>query len=209
MAELDALNLQLATLQERDVATLTLAGPLTLAQALSHVAVGVSCSMTGYPQPKPWLFRVTIGRLALHKFLRAGKMSHNLAAPIPGVAVPDLPPVQALALLQQVVQQFEAFAGPCPPHFAYGAVTKDQYAQLHAMHLADHLGGLGACRKSIACKMSLRLYTMNLLRSDSLLASQIFSTVQELPGVNPCSFGQLPPSSQTALGASRNTPTRS
>ncbi|MSQ83622.1 MAG: hypothetical protein EXR77_12165, partial [Myxococcales bacterium] len=49
---------------------------------------------------------------------------------------------------------------------------------------------LGACRKSIGYEMSLRLYTMNLLRSDSLLASQIFSTVQELPGVNPCSFGQ-------------------
>ena len=39
---------------------------------------------------------------------------------------------------------------------------------------------------------------MNLLRSDRLLANQLFSTVRELPGVNPCSFGQLPPSSQTA-----------
>ena len=68
---------------------------------------------------------------------------------------------------------------------------------------------LGACRKSIGYEMSIRLYTMNLLRSDRLLASQIFSTVRELPGVNPRSFGQLPPSSQTALGASRNTPTRS
>ena len=68
---------------------------------------------------------------------------------------------------------------------------------------------IGACRKSIGFEMSIRLYTMNLLRSDRLLASQLFSTVRELPGVNPCSFGQLPPSSQTALGASRNTPTRS
>ena len=50
---------------------------------------------------------------------------------------------------------------------------------------------------------------MNLLRSDRLLASQLFSTVPELLGVNPCSFRQLPPSSHTALGASRNTPTRS
>ena len=54
---------------------------------------------------------------------------------------------------------------------------------------------------------------MNLLRSDRLLAIQIFSTVQELPGElaesNSCSFGQLPPPSQTALEASRNIPTRS
>ena len=76
---------------------------------------------------------------------------------------------------------------------------------------------LGACRKSNAFWKSIRLYTMNLLRSDRLLAIQIFSTVQELPGElagelaesNSCSFGQLPPSSQTALGARRNTPARS
>ena len=86
----------------------------------------------------------------------------------------------------------------------------DRASGKKAIHsVSVFLSELGACRKLIGCEMSIRLYTMNLLRSDRLLANQLFSTVRELPGVNPCSFGQLPPSSQTALGASRNTPTRS
>jgi Protein of unknown function (DUF1569) len=33
---------------------------------------------------------------------------------------------------------FEAWSGPLKPHFAYGELTKPQYARAHLMHLANH-----------------------------------------------------------------------
>ena len=44
-----------------------------------------------------------------------------------------------LAPLRRAVQAFAHHAGPLHPHFAYGALSKVQYEQAHAMHLANHL----------------------------------------------------------------------
>ena len=45
----------------------------------------------------------------------------------------------ALVRLRQAVQDFGAHTGPLQPHFAYGALSRAQYEQAHAMHLANHL----------------------------------------------------------------------
>lgn len=120
-----------------------LEGPRTLASALDHVAAGIACSLDGYPQAKPWIFQVTIGRLALGKFLRDGRMRHDLAAVIPGVAEQhDVAFDVALERLRVQWARFEAHQGPMAPHFAYGPVDKAQYAAVHAMHLRDHLGAV-------------------------------------------------------------------
>ena len=123
--------------------TVTLAGPLTLGQALAHVAQGVRCSLDGYPQHKPRWFQATLGRLVLRRFLRAGRMGHDLGAPIPGLPPPspDTDPTAALAELRAALLAFQGHAGPCAPHFAYGPVTHGEYDRLHAMHLVDHLRG--------------------------------------------------------------------
>lgn len=117
------------------------AGPRSLASALWHVAAGIDCSLDGYPQHKPWIFQRTVGRLVLRRFLQAGRMRHDLGAAIPGLAEPEPASLaEASARLHQAWQRFERHRGPCADHFAYGPVTHAQYAQLHAMHLADHLG---------------------------------------------------------------------
>jgi hypothetical protein len=36
---------------------------------------------------------------------------------------------------------FSAWTKPLQPHFAYGALSKPDYEQAHAMHLAQHLSG--------------------------------------------------------------------
>ncbi len=139
---------QTATMQQvlanlERLADRKLEGPRTLASALDHVAAGIACSLDGYPQHKPWIFQVTIGRLALGKFLRDGRMRHDLAAVIPGVPQDqDVAFGTALERLRVQWARFEAYQGPMAPHFAYGPVDKGQYAAVHVMHLQDHLGAV-------------------------------------------------------------------
>jgi hypothetical protein len=119
-------------------------GPWALEQILGHCAQSIEYSMTGYPRLRSGLFRATIGRLAKGKFMRQGFMSHGLAAPIAGA--PELPAggdaQPALLRLRQAIETFRAFKGSPRPHLAYGACTKAEYEQLHAMHIADHLSEL-------------------------------------------------------------------
>lgn len=112
----------------------------TLPQTLVHCAQSIEYSMTGFPQPKSPLFQATAGALAFKAFAWRGRMRHDLAEPIPGA-----PPLGAdtelaagLARLQQAVVTFHAATTPLRPHFAYGELSKSEYEQAHAMHLANH-----------------------------------------------------------------------
>ncbi|MSQ83166.1 MAG: hypothetical protein EXR77_09690, partial [Myxococcales bacterium] len=116
----------------------------------------------------------------------AGAMAAKLSAPSPSLDV-SMPEDFIVPLGDSGLQLI--IARSTPIDLSAQAAGKASQPLTETLSLR-----LGARRKSIGYEISLRLYTMNLLRSDSLLASQIFSTVQELPGVNPCSFGQLPPS---------------
>jgi hypothetical protein len=117
----------------------------TLGQAIAHCAQSIECSVTAYPQLRSGLFRATIGPLVKRKFLRAGAMSHDTTAPIPGA--PEIASAIALAdACDRALAAVAAFAthdGALAPHLAYGRCTKDEYAQLHWLHLADHLRAFG------------------------------------------------------------------
>ncbi|MBV7697775.1 DUF1569 domain-containing protein [Streptomyces sp. TRM70350] len=119
-------------------------GPWNLSQTLQHCAQTVRYSVTGYPRLKPALFRATAGALAKRLFLRRGAMKHPLGAEIDGAPPldPDLPATQAAAALADAVALFTGHTGPHAPHPAYGHCTHDEFARLHAMHLAEHLPGL-------------------------------------------------------------------
>ena len=111
-------------------------------QTLVHCAQSIEYSLAGFPAPRSTLFQNTLGTAAFHVFALRGHMSHDLAEPIPGAPVLDasLPDASAaLARLHKAVQDFAAHAGRLHPHFAYGALSKAQYEQAHAMHLANHL----------------------------------------------------------------------
>ena len=119
-------------------------GPTTgfsLPQALAHCAQSIEYSIAGYPALRSGLFRATIGPLVKRRFLRAGRMSHDRAAPVPGA--PALPPELSLddarTRLRAAIAAFRAHAGPLAPHLAYGTCTKDDYAALHVLHVEDHL----------------------------------------------------------------------
>ena len=117
-----------------------------LSQTIQHCAQTVRYSVIGYPALRPWLFRATAGAVAKRVFLRRGAMKHPLGAVIEG-APPlerDLPVAEAVEQLTKAVALFTAHTGDHAPHPAYGRCTHDEFARLHAMHIAEHLPGLTA-----------------------------------------------------------------
>ena len=112
------------------------------AETLEHCAQSIEFSLRGFPAPRSALFQNTVGSAAFQVFALRGRMSHNLAEPIPGAPVLSASAASAsaiLARLRTAAQHFEDHTGPLQPHFAYGDLNKAQYEQAHAMHLANHL----------------------------------------------------------------------
>jgi hypothetical protein len=112
-----------------------------LARVLEHAAQSVEGSLAGYPQLDSTVFRSSIGPLAFRAFARRGRLAHDTTEPIPGApALVATDPAAAARRLAAALQRFEATPAdfPFPPHFAFGALDKDDYRRAHLMHLADH-----------------------------------------------------------------------
>lgn len=131
LSELDRLA-QAPTLQSTAV--------WTLPQTLVHCAQSIEYSLTGFPESKSPLFQATVGTLAFKAFAWRGRMRHDLAEPIPGAPAlaADSAAAAAMARLRQAVTDFHQSTQPLRPHFAYGDLSKSEYEQAHAMHLANH-----------------------------------------------------------------------
>ena len=106
-----------------------------------HLAQSIQYSMTGYPELKSEVFQHTAGSAAFYAFSVAGAMRHNLTEPIPGAPViADEGNVnEAIDLVITALQQFQAYRGQLQPHFAYGLLSKTEFAHAHVMHIENHL----------------------------------------------------------------------
>jgi hypothetical protein len=112
----------------------------TWPQTLIHCAQSIEYSMSGFPESKPALFQHTVGAAAFSVFAWRGRMNHDLAEAIPGAPALDANAGAAVAAarLRRAVQEFRSSTEPLRPHFAYGALTRSEFEQAHAMHLANH-----------------------------------------------------------------------
>lgn len=124
-------------LQAKELAS---AAAFTWAQTLAHCAQSIEFSMAGFPQPKSAFFQHTVGAAAISVFSWRGRMTHDLAEPIPGAPVLEAQadPTAAADRLRRAAAAFRTWSGPLKPHFAYGELDKATYEQAHAMHLANH-----------------------------------------------------------------------
>ncbi|HSI52351.1 MAG: DUF1569 domain-containing protein [Ramlibacter sp.] len=115
-------------------------GAWPLGAVLEHLAQSIEMSMDGFPQPRSALFQKTAGSAAFAYFSWRGRMSHGLAEAIPGApalsAGADWKP--GAVRLRQAITRFNAYSGPLKPHFAYGSLTKAEFALAHNMHVANH-----------------------------------------------------------------------
>lgn len=109
-------------------------------QTLEHCAQSIEFSMQGFPEPKSKLFQNTVGTAAFEVFAWRGRMTHDLAEPIPGAPslAADSGEGVALERLRTAIANFRQWTKPLQPHFAYGDLDKVQYELAHAMHLANH-----------------------------------------------------------------------
>lgn len=111
-----------------------------MSAVLEHMAQSVDMSMDGFPESKSALFQSTLGTAAFAVFRLRGKMSHGLTEPIPGA--PALPQSEdfkpGIVRLRSAVKRFQAYAGPLKPHFAYGALSRADFALAHTLHIANH-----------------------------------------------------------------------
>lgn len=131
----------MAELQALRTRTITTLSGWSAYTVLSHLAQSIELSMTGYPSLKSPVFRHTAGPTAFFAFTTAGAMRHPLTEPIPGApAIAENGDTQAaLERLLVALDTFAAHEGELVPHFAYGQLSKDEYAQAHTMHIRDHL----------------------------------------------------------------------
>lgn len=146
LADLPAARTAIRQLQARSA--LQSSAGMSPYRTLVHCAQSIEYSLSGYPQLKPRWFRASLGRSAAQYFLWRGAMQHDLDAPLPGAPViaANGSLREAFARLHRALDAFELAAAqgrPLAEHFAYGPLPADQYARLHAYHLAEHLGSLG------------------------------------------------------------------
>jgi hypothetical protein len=111
-----------------------------LPQVLEHLAQSVLFSLNGFPQPKPAWFQASAGAAAFAVFKFRGRMTHGLTEPIPGApALGHTQVAQGTQSLRTALLRFEAHTGALKSHFAYGNLSKADYALAHVMHVNDHL----------------------------------------------------------------------
>ena len=117
------------------------ATPWSWPQTLTHCAQSIEYSLSGFPVAKSALFQNTAGTLAFQFFHWRGRMSHDLAEPIPGAPSLDTSNDAALAMtrLQKANADFHKRTETLRAHFAYGELNKPAYEHAHALHLANHL----------------------------------------------------------------------
>ncbi len=111
-----------------------------LGRALEHVSQPIDYAVKGFPKSRSRFFQLTFGRLALDKFLRDGRMRHDLAAAVPGAPAPTAKAKQGAQKVRDAIDRFRAHGGEHAPHFAYGPVPRRDYESVLTMHVADHLG---------------------------------------------------------------------
>jgi Protein of unknown function (DUF1569) len=115
-------------------------GAWPLSAVLEHLSQSIEMSMDGFPQPKSALFQNTVGTAAFHVFKWRGQMSHSLSEPIPGAPMLTPSPTwrPAAQRLRAAITRFNAHSAPLKPHFAYGALSKPDFAIAHSLHIANH-----------------------------------------------------------------------
>jgi hypothetical protein len=115
------------------------AGAWPLVSVLDHLAQSIEMSLDGFPEPKGALFQSTVGLAAFAVFKWRGKMTHGLAEVIPGappLAQGDWHPTAQR--LRKAILRFNGHTGALRPHFAYGALSKADFALAHTLHIANH-----------------------------------------------------------------------
>jgi len=131
----------LAKLDELSKQVILSSGEWNPYQIFTHCAQSIEFSLTGFPDHKSDFFKNTAGQLAFSAFSTKGQMRHNLSEPIPGAPRidSDADIQTSLSRFKTSLLDFQNFKAELAPHFAYGALSKQEYERAHVMHFYNHL----------------------------------------------------------------------
>lgn len=109
-------------------------------QILDHLADAFESSISTYPSLVPAFIRKTLGKLIYTRMVNNGFMSS-------GSPNPSAPKVRkegdariSMKRLRKAMSRFESHKGEMAVHPMFDVLSKEQFAHLHAMHMANHLG---------------------------------------------------------------------
>lgn len=112
------------------------------AQIYEHLAHSFEFSISKYPSLVPAFIRKTLGRLIFARMRSKGFMASGSPNPAAPKVREEGDANAVLKRLRNAIKQFEAYSGPMAEHPFFGKLTKDEFAHLHAMHMANHLAFL-------------------------------------------------------------------
>lgn len=123
---------------------LTFDGPWQGYATFSHLAQSIEFSLVGFPEHKSDGFKNWVGKPAFNVFKAMSSMSHDTAEPIPGADELDHKKVGSTDIdksIERLIQALTSFqtSQTLFPHFAYGALSHDDYLVAHILHIEDHL----------------------------------------------------------------------
>jgi hypothetical protein len=117
-------------------------GNWSLGQVCNHLSAMVVCSMDGFPEQLPWLFRVTIGALKKRRVLATGMMPQGINLPDRHAPKPNLDDRIEAEALRTALRRYATYAGAMAVHPAFGPSTNAEWTQIHCIHIGHHLSFL-------------------------------------------------------------------
>jgi hypothetical protein len=106
-------------------------------QILTHLTKAVEGSMKGLKRELPWWKKHLMGPLLYRIFILRGYIPRGIKGP-PADRI-EGNEAEALAQFRKALETFEKFEGPWSEHPIMGRLNKEQWANFHPMHFANHV----------------------------------------------------------------------
>jgi hypothetical protein len=118
------------------------AGRWDLAQTCDHLNYFIQGSLDGATYRVPWLFKFLFGRLVLRRILKTRRMRAGITTPQKPPPEPGGDEAAAVDKFKQLIERLRSHPGEMHPSPFFGAMTPQQWRELHLIHAAHHLGYL-------------------------------------------------------------------
>lgn len=133
--DFDAVVAEVSRLQAKGYERL---GNWSLGQVCVHLALTLERSMDGFPKLMPTFLDRSILELMFKKRrMRSGVEMPDGLDPLTGASDAD-----GVSRLQAALRRYSEHRGEYPLHPYFGAMSADEWRQLHLIHCSHHLGFL-------------------------------------------------------------------